>query len=118
MLKRRPPSTKIARQALRSWSVSSVLYGPLIKAERLFNAAQVLTQPSQNELAFFTARHFGAKQPKDEGVGCLSNAPDCCVGSLFFQLTQASPVDERLWILADGRATKLRDAVARQAQDD
>jgi hypothetical protein len=87
-------------------------------SQRLFNAGQVLTQPSQNEFALFAARHFGAKQLEDEWISRLANSSDRCVGSLSFQATQASAIDKRFWILAYGSTTKLGDSVAGQAQND
>jgi hypothetical protein len=61
-----------------------------------------LAQPGQDEFALFAARHFGAKQLEDERIGRLANSPDCRVGSLSFQATQASAIDKSLWILAWG----------------
>jgi hypothetical protein len=84
----------------------------------LFNAAQVLPQPSQNEFAFFSARHFGAKQLKDKWISRLSNPPDRRIGSFGFHAAQASTIDKCLWILADGSTTKLGEPVAGQAQND
>jgi hypothetical protein len=91
-----------------SWSI----------AQGLFNAGHVFAEPNQNQFALSAARHFGAKQPKDEGIGRLVNSPDRCVGSLSFQATQASAIDKRLWILAYGSTTKLGNSVAGQAQND
>jgi hypothetical protein len=87
-------------------------------AKGLFNAGHVLAEPSQNQFALFAARHFGAKELKDEWIGRLANSPDRCVGSLSFQVTQASAIDKRLRTLAYGSATKLGDSVAGQAQND
>jgi hypothetical protein len=87
-------------------------------SQRLFNAGQVLTKPSQNKFALFAPRHFGTKQLKDERIGRLANSSDRCVGSLNFQATQASAIDKRFWILAYGSTTKLGNSVARQAQND
>jgi hypothetical protein len=87
-------------------------------SQRLFNAGQVLTQPSQNKFALFAARHFGAKQLEDEWISRLANSSDRCVGSLSFQATQASAIDKRFWILAYGSTTKLGNSVAGQAQND
>jgi hypothetical protein len=77
-----------------------------------------LTQPSQNEFAFFSARHFGAKQLKDKWIGRFSNSPDRRVDSLSFEATQTSAIDKCLWILADGGTTQLGNPVACQAQND
>src|SRR2546425_8770903 len=43
---------------------------------------------------------FRSQQLKDEWIGRLANSPDCCVGRLSFQATQASAIDKCLWILA------------------
>jgi hypothetical protein len=91
-----------------SWSI----------AQGLFNAGHVFAEPNQNQFALSAARHFGAKQLKDEWIGRLANSPDRCVGSLSFQATQASAIDKRLWILAYGSTTKLGNSVAGQAQND
>jgi hypothetical protein len=77
-----------------------------------------LTEPSQNKFALFAARHFGAKQFKDQRISCLANSPDRCFGSLGFQARQASAIDKRLWVLAYGRAPKLGNSLASQAQND
>jgi hypothetical protein len=87
-------------------------------AQGLFNAGHVFAEPNQNQFALCAARHFGAKQLKDEWIGRLANSPDRCVGSLSFQATQASAIDKRLWILAYGSTTKLGNSVAGQAQND
>jgi hypothetical protein len=87
-------------------------------SQGLFNASQVLSQPSQDMLATFAARQFGTTQSEDEWIGGLANSPDCGVGSLSFQATQASPIHKHLWILAYGSTTKFSDPVAGQAQND
>jgi hypothetical protein len=87
-------------------------------SEGLFNASQVLSQPSQNRFAPFAARQFGTAQSEDEGIGGLANSPNCRVGSLSFQATQASTIHKHLWILAYRSTTKFGDSVAGQAQND
>jgi hypothetical protein len=94
-----------------------VLRGTLSMSQGLFDAAQVLSQPTQNKFALFTARHFGAKQFEDERIGRLANSLDSCGGSLSFQATQASAIDERLWVVAYGSTTKLGNSVTRRAQN-
>jgi hypothetical protein len=51
----------------------------------LFYAGQILTDSSQNKLALFATRHFGAEQIEDERVGRLANSRDCYIRSLIFQ---------------------------------
>jgi hypothetical protein len=78
----------------------------------------VFAEPSQNQFALFAARHFGTKQLEDERIGRLANSPDCCIGSLSFQPTQASAIDKRFWIFAHGSTTELGNSLAGQAQND
>jgi len=64
--------------------------------QSLFNAPQVLTEPGQNKFALFAARHFVAKQPEDQWIGCLANSSNRHLGSLCFQSTQALPDPQTL----------------------
>jgi hypothetical protein len=104
-----------ATRPLRSRVASLTLRRSPSISQGVFNAAQVFPQPSKNEFAVFAARHLGAKELEDEWIGGLSNSPDRCLGSLSFEATQTSAVDEDLWVLADGSTTKLSNPVARRA---
>jgi hypothetical protein len=77
-----------------------------------------LTEPGQNKFALFAARHFVAKQPEDQWIGCLANSSNRHLGSLGFQATQASPIHKRFRVLTYWRTTKLSNALASQTQND
>jgi hypothetical protein len=77
-----------------------------------------LTEPSQDKLALFATRHFGAKQFKDERIGRLANSPDRDLGGLGLKPTQAPAIDKRFGVLAYGRTAKFRNSLAGQAQND
>src|SRR5262249_25538199 len=81
-------------------------------------ASRVRAEPSQNKLALFAARHLGAKQLEDKGIGRLANSPDRRLGSLGFQATHASTIHHRLRAVAYGSTAKLGNALAGQAQKD
>jgi hypothetical protein len=95
-----------------------VPHGSRSISQSLLNPGQIFTEPIQNKLALFAARHFGTKQLKDERIGRLPNSPHRCVGSFNFQATQTSAIDKCLRIIAYGSTTKLDKSVASQAQND
>jgi hypothetical protein len=105
-------------QAPKPLLTDIVPYGSRSIPQSLLNPGQIFTEPIQNKLAVFAARHFGTKQPKDERIGRLSNSPDRCVGSFSFEATQTSAIDKCLRIISYGSTTKLGNSVASQAQND
>src|SRR6516162_5147585 len=46
-----------------------VPYGSRPISQSLLNQGQIFTEPIQNKLALFAARHFGTKQLKNERIG-------------------------------------------------
>ena len=108
----------VTTYAARGWLALIILCGLLSISQGRLNPSQVLTQPSQNKLTLFAPRHFRAKQFEDERIGSLANSLDSCRGGLSFQARQASSLDKRLWILADGRAAELGNSLGGRTQDD
>jgi hypothetical protein len=77
-----------------------------------------LTEPSQNKLALFAARHFRAKKFKDKRISRLANSPDRDLGGLSLKAIQASAINKRFRVLAYGGTAKFRNSLAGQAQND
>src|SRR6516165_4719510 len=86
-----PPSTFGRRAPLPVRTPALACLWSQSISQRLFNASQVLTKPSQNNFALLAARHFRAKQLEDERIGRLTNSPDCCFGSLRVLQTPLGP---------------------------
>jgi hypothetical protein len=54
-------------------------------SQRLLDAGQILTKSSQNKVALFATRHFGAKQIEDKRISRLPNSRDRCICCLPFK---------------------------------